>query len=346
VTTGGSGWALLTDHWRLKALSAVLAVILFGTVAFAQNPITVRTLSVRITGYQNADPSLVLIKYPTHVEVQAVGLADAVNPLTPDDIVASMDLSKVAVPTDQPQTVQVNVAVRTVAPGVTLQQSSIPVYITVDHKTSASIPIQVIDQAVPGLTVDSVVVDRPGTTDPVSSVSLSGAASIVETLKALVDLGPLDGGGNFVGLNVTFEDSSGKTVKWPPATIPLATADLTTVDVHVAAHQTQQQKQVAALVTLSGSPACGYAVAGITVAPALVTLTGDATSLGAAGSSIALSTVDITGATSTVVSRQKVSVPANTTVSPATVTVTVTLKQVASCTPASPQVTPSSAPSP
>lgn len=344
MTTGGSGWSFLTDHWRLKLLSGLLAVILFGTVAFAQNPITVRTLHVRVTGYEKAAPDLVLIKFPSRVDVQTVGLADAVNALTPDDIVATVDLGRVAVPADQPQTVQVNVAVRTVAPGVTLQQSSIPEYITVDRVDSASIPIQVVDQPVSGLTIDSAVVYRAGTTTPVSTVSLTGPASIVDTLKGYVDLGPLDGGGNFLGLNLKFEDSSGKPVKWPPPTIPLSTADFTSVDVHVTAHQTQQQKQVAPLVAVTGSPACGYAVGGIAVSPTLITLTGDVTSLSAAGDSISLNAVDITGATATVTSRQKVSVPAGTTATPATVTVTITLKQVTSCTPASPQPAPSPSP--
>jgi YbbR domain-containing protein len=305
----GTRWAWLTDHWRLKLLSAILAVIMFGTVAFAQNPITVRTLHVRISSYQITDQQLVLIEFPTHVDVHAVGLADAVDPLTPDDVAAAMDLSKVAAPSGPPQKIQVAVNVRTVAPGVTLQETSVPVLVTVDSLNTASIPIQVADQPAPGVSVTKV---------------------------ALVDLGTIEGGTEFLGAPLKFQDKTGKTIKWPPATIPLGSVDISSVDVTVTAHQTQQQKQVAPAATITGSPACGYSLAGISINPSLVTLTGDVPSLTAAGESIALTAVDITGATSNITSRQKLTAPTGTTVNPSTVTVTVSIKQVAACTPASP----------
>jgi YbbR domain-containing protein len=332
----GTRWAWLTDHWRLKLLSAILAVIMFGTVAFAQNPITVRTVHVRISSYQITDQQLVLIEFPTHVDVHAVGLADAVDPLTPDDVAAAMDLSKVAAPSGPPQKIQVAVNVRTVAPGVTLQETSVPVLVTVDSLNTASIPIQVADQPAPGVSVTKVAIDRHGSTDPVSSVSVTGPTSLLDGLKALVDLGTIEGGTEFLGAPLKFQDKTGKTIKWPPATIPLGSVDISSVDVTVTAHQTQQQKQVAPAATITGSPACGYSLAGISINPSLVTLTGDVPSLTAAGESIALTAVDITGATSNITSRQKLTAPTGTTVNPSTVTVTVSIKQVAACTPASP----------
>lgn len=334
--SAGTRWSWLTDHWRLKALSALLAVILFGTVAFAQNPITVHTLHVRISSYQITDQQLVLIKFPTHVDVHAVGLADAVNPLTPDDVSAVMDLRKVAAPSGPPQQIQVAVNVRTVAPGVTLQEASILVFVTVDSLNSTSVPIQALDQPAPGVSVTKVAIDRRGTTDPVSSVAVTGPTSILDGLKAFVDLGPIEGGTEFPGAPLKFEDKAGRTIKWPPATIPLGSLDIASVDVYVSARQTQQQKQVAPAATISGTPACGYGVGGISISPSLVMLTGDVPSLAAAGQSIALNAVDITGATSNVTSRQKLTAPAGTSVNPTTVTVTVTIKQIASCTPASP----------
>ncbi len=343
--TGGPAWAWLKDHWRLKLLSAILAVILFGTVAFAQNPITVRTLHVRITSYQITDQNLILIKYPTHVDVQVVGLADAIDPLTPDDVEAVMDLSKASAPTGSPQTIQVSVNVRTVASGVTLQQGSIPVFVTVDDLTSAALPIQVTDQPASGVTVDKVVMDRHGTTDPVSSVSVTGPASLLDGLKAYVDLGPIEGTTEFPGAPVKFQDKTGKVLKWPPATIPLGSLDVPSVDVYVTAHQTQQQRQVGLSLATSGQPACGYAVSGITLAPTFVTLTGDVSSLAAAGDSITLNSVDISGATANVVSTQRLVAPASTTVSPASVRITIAIKQVASCTPAAPP-TPTPTPTP
>lgn len=344
--SAGTRWAWLTDHWRLKVLSALLAVILFGTVAFAQNPITVRTLHVRISSYEITDQQLVLIGFPTHVDVHAVGLADAVDPLTADDVAAVMDLRKVAAPSGPPQKIQVSVNVRTVAPGVTLQETSIPVFVTIDSLNSTSLPIQVVDQPAPGVSVTKVTIDRHGSTDPVSNVTVTGPTSILDGLKAFVDLGPIEGGTEFPGAPLKFQDKTGKTIRWPPATIPLGSVDTTSVDVYVTAQQTQQQKQVAPAATITGTPACGYSVSGISVTPSLVTLTGDVSSLTAAGGSIALSAVDITGATSNVTSRQKLTAPAGTTVSASTVTVSVTIKQIASCTPASPTVSPTPLPSP
>lgn len=347
MTTGGR-LGFLTDHWRLKLLSAFLAVVLFGTVAFAQNPITVRTLHVPISSYQITDQNLVLINnYPRFVVVQVVGLADAINPLHADDVSATMDLSKVTAPNGPPQQVQVSVNVRTVAPGVTLQESSVPVLVTVDSITTTSLAIDVRDQTTTGVTVTGTVIHAHGTTNPVSTVSVTGASSIVDGLKAFVDLKQIEGNAEFPDAQVEFQDKTGKTIKWPPPTIPLGSVDIPSVDVKVTTQRQQQQEQIAAAIPpITTDPACGYAVAAVDVSPKLVTLTGDVGSLSAAGATISLNPVDITGATGTVVSRQKIVAPAGTTASPTTVTVTVTIRQVASCTPASPVPSPTPQPSP
>lgn len=346
MSGGAFGWTWLTDHWRLKLLSAFLAVILFGTVAFAQNPITVRTIPVPITSYQITDQSLVLIKFPTHVNVQVVGLASAIDPLRPDDIAAAMDLNKVTAPSGPPQTIQVFVNVRTVSAGVTLQQSSIAALVTIDSLDSIALPLQVTYQLQPGTTVDKVVMYRHGTSQAATSVSVTGASSLLDGLKAFVDLGQIAGSTDFEDVHIQFQDKTGKAYKiWPPATIPLATLDFPSVDGSLTAHQTQQSKQVAAVPSVTGTPACGYAISGIVVTPSLVTVTGDFPSVTAAGDSIALNSIDITGATGNVSSSEKVSAPASTTVAPASVRVTVQIKQVASCAPASPPPSPGPSPS-
>jgi YbbR domain-containing protein len=346
VTAGGSGWTWLIDHWRLKLLAVFLAVILFGTVAFAQNPITVRTISVKITSYEITDQSLVLIDFPTHVVVHAVGLANAVDPLSADDIAATMDLSKLSAPSGPPKPVRVAVSVQTATQGVTLQESSIPVLVTLDSITSVTLPIEVTDEPQPGTTIDSVAIHRHGTNDTVSSVAVTGAASLLDGLKAFVDLGQIAGSTDVTDKPIQFRDKTGKTVKWPPPTIPLGSLDISSVDANVVAHQTQQQKDVAAVPSVTGTPACGYAIAGITVTPSFVTLSGDVPSLNAAGTSIALNSIDITGATGNVSSSERVTPPGNVTVAPGSVRVTIQIKQIASCTAASPPPPPSPTPQP
>lgn len=345
--SGGASWGWLTDHWRLKLLAGVLAVILFGTVAFAQNPITPKTFTVPIDHYAISDPNLALVRYAKSVNVQVVGLANAISPLTRDDFTATMDLSKVTAPDGAPRKIQADVTVQTLAPGVTVQQPP-PLFVTIDHLTSppAVLPIRVLDQPAPGVTIDKVVMNRASTTEPISTVTVTGPASIVNDLQPYVDLGPIAGAGDFVDRPIKFQDSSGREVKWPPQTVPLASVDVNSVDVIVSAHQTLQQKQVAPTASLTGTPACGYQMQNISFSPQFVTLSADADTLAGLPGSISLAPIDVSGATSNVVSRERVTAPPNTLVSPVVVTVTITFKQVASCAPASPTATPTPSPSP
>lgn len=341
-----SRWGLITDHWRLKSLALVLAVLLFGAVAFAQNPITVRTIAaVSINGYSNESPDLVLVNFPRTVDVQIVGLASAVNPVKQDDIRAVMDLSNVKAPADgaPTQRVKVNVNVEVAAQGVSLQQSVIPVYITVDRISQRTLPLNVITDPAPGVTIDKTIVLDHATQAPVSNVTLTGAANTINGLTAFVDVGSIEGGLFSPAAPIKYRDAGGHAVPWPPATIPAGTSDVGSVDITITAHQNLQQKTVPILTPLTGSPACGYEVSGISVSPnQTVSLTGTPGDL-AKLSSITLSAIDVSGSTSTVTSRQQVPLPPDLTslqVTPTSVTVNITVKQSFTCAAASPTPTP------
>lgn len=344
--------AWLLDHWRLKVLAVVLALVLFGAVAFAQNPVTVRTMTVPINSYLNENPDLVILNYPKTVDVQLVGLANVVNPVKPDDIRTVMDLTRVQPPAEgatRTEIVKVYVNAQVAAQGVTLQQSSIPLYVTVDRISTVQLPLQIDSPTASGVTIDKTVVLDHATQQPVAGVTVTGPQTVLAGLTAFVDLGAVQGSLFSSAAPVQFKDRAGRIVKWPLPTIPPPTLDVGTVDVSITAHQNFQQKVVSLLEYPSGQPACGYEISGITITPnPTVTLTGTETDL-AKVSSLTLNPVDVTNATGNVTSRQPVIVPPSATslqVTPSTVTVTIGIKQAATCAPASPQPTPSSSPTP
>lgn len=350
-----TGWALITDHWRLKSLSVALALVLFGAVAFAQNPVTVRTMTVPINSFLNESSDLVLVSYPKTVDIQLVGLASAVNPVKPDDIRTVMDLSGVRAPAQgaAPQRIKVNVNVQVSAQGVSLQESQVQLFVTIDRATTTQLPLQVLTIPAAGVTIDKTVVVDHATQSPVSQVTVSGPANLLKGLSAFVNVGQVQGGLFSQALPVQFRNAAGRRVSWPPAFIPEPTIDVGTVDVTITAHQNLQQKTVPVLTPLTGTPACGYEPGLITVSPSqTVTVTGTVTDL-ARISSITLNAIDVSGASSNVTSKQPLTLPSDLPslqVSPASVTVNVSMKQVYTCTAPSPQpspsVTPSTAPTP
>lgn len=339
-------WIL--DHWRLKVLSAVLALVLFGAVAFAQNPITFRTVAVRIDQYQISNPALVLVNYPTHVDVQLSGLANAVDPVSPDDVRAVMDMSAVTPPpadAKSPARVKVFVNAQVAAPGVTLQQSSIPIYVTVDRIATRAVPLDIVNNPAAGVSIDKTLVTNPASGTPVGVITVTGPQAMVNDLSAFVDLGAVQGSLYSPNEPVQFKDATQRTVKWPPLTIPPATLDIGTVNIQITAHQSFQQKAVSLVEYPTGQLPCGYEFAGITVNPATVTVTGAVADL-ASVSSIALKAIDVSSATADVSQREPVPVPPNVQVAPTSATVTISIRQAFSCTPASPTPTPSPSPTP
>ena len=351
-------WTWVTDHWRLKALSVVLALILFGTVAFAQNPITVKTLSVRISSYQITDQNLVLIQYPSRIGVTVIGLADAVNAMTVDAVTATMDLTHVTAPAPgtPPKTVQVNIYPKIAAQGVSLEQNQpISTYVTVDALLAdVAIPLTVRPlQPGPGYTVSQIqVLDDSGAQlkDLKQIVHVTGPSSLIEGLAAYVEYDQTITATkiDINNLPIHFENKAGQEVKWPPATVPLSSVDVRDLNLQVILQQGSAEVQVPVNISVDGTPACGYQVSGLnwSVPGQLVTLTGTPGVLANYSVVNLRQPLNVQGRTSSVSITQPVfaTTPKNVSVSPTSVTVTAVITQVFTCTPSSPA--PVTSPSP
>lgn len=286
---------LVTNEWRLKVLAFVLAVLMLGAVAFSQNQPTVKSLSVPLS-YSVKD-GLVLINPPPKTTVFVQGLADALSRVSTDNTVASVDATNV-----QPgQAVNVRIRARTTVPGVTVQQPP-PINVFVDTRAVKEVPVQVVVRVAPGWSVTKSVATCPGSSTPTPcSVHFTGPLSWETNLTArtvlssTVSVGALDSPNQQIQLS----NSNGALNLSAVNTIPTASVDATSVNVHVEA-QTGSTSTTVPLVDSppSNPPPAGYRITAVTITPATVILSGDNAVLSRI-SSIQLPALDLSEVTST-----------------------------------------------
>jgi YbbR domain-containing protein len=286
---------LITNEWRLKVLALVLAVLMLGAVAFSQNQPTVKSLSVPLS-YSVKD-GLVIINPPPKTTVFVQGLADALSRVSTDNTIASVDATNV----NPGQAVNVKIRARTTVPGVTVQQPP-PINVFVDTRAVKEVPVQVVVRAAPGWSVTKAVATCPGSSTPTPcAVHFSGPVSWETNLTArtvlssTISVGELDSPNQLIQLT----NSAGALNLSAVNTIPTASVDATSVNVHVEA-QTGSTSTTVPLVDSppSAGPPAGYRITAVSISPATVVLTGDIAVLGRI-SSIILPAVDLSDVTST-----------------------------------------------
>jgi YbbR-like protein len=292
-----SGWlTLITNEWRFKLLAFVLAVLMLGAVAFSQNPPTTKSVSVSL-GYIVRD-GYILISPPSKTTVTLQGLNDVITHINSENLIGTVDASKV----DVGSTVKVSIHVACVVPCPTVNiQQPASIVVNVDAMQIKEVPVQVGVRAAPGWAVTKAVAMCPGATSPnPCKVHFDGPVSWENNMTATATLA------GFV--NVSSKDSPNEKVVLGSSsgvidafamnnTRPQASVDVVAVNIHVEATPGVTSSTVPLVdAPPSHGPAKGYRVTGVTISPLTTIITGSQAALGL-HRSILLPPVDLSGAT-------------------------------------------------
>ena len=329
----------VTESWRLKLLALGLSVVMLGAVAFAQNPPTFKTLTV--SAFQWTIPSgLIVINAPTKTTVRVNGLADTIQSMTADRLLATFDLSKVS----PGPAVKVNLVVTPQLAGVTVQNPSVPFVLDVDRE----IVVPLIVQVRPPRAAAGWVVTKAEARCPNSPcvIHFDGPASWERdsigkaNLNAYVDLGSLVAADKFDIGNLTVSlEQNGRPLDTAnfSKTVPPSGLDVSGVGVHIEAKTAIISKQVVLIDSApSHGPPTGYRVTAITIDPIAVVISGKADVL-VNILNLILPAVDLSGRTSNFTFRVTIPYPNGVAGSVATARVTYSIS-------ANPNVRPSPTP--
>jgi len=289
------------EGWRLKLLALGLSVLMLGAVAFSQNPPTFKTLSVGNFQWKGMD-GLIVINAPTRTTVRVTGLADTVQTVTPDRLIATFDLSKAK----PGPAVQVNLVVTSQVAGVNVQNSSVPFALNIDRRATVPLTVKVRPpRAAPGWVVTKADARCPASPCVVhfdGPASWENDASGKPNLNAYVDLTAPVAGDKFVVGNLPPSlEQSGTPLDATnfSKTVPVSGLDLSGVEVQVEAKTATTSKQVVLVDSApSHGPPSGYRVTAISIDPIAVVITGRADAL-VKITTLSLPAVDLSSHTST-----------------------------------------------
>jgi YbbR domain-containing protein len=322
----------IVHNWQLKLLALVLSLGLFSAVAFQQNPITVIPVTAPIS-YDGLPPSQSIYSAPVSQRVNVTGLAQTVRIAGPNNVSVHVDATRLKNGT------QVVVGRPRVAlPNVGTIEDQIPFQITVDDRTTVSVPVETrIKYAEGWIAVPDKIVVTP------SKLTFVGAASQLKDVKAFVQPASAIGASSadIPSLPIQLE-KNGRVYTTPTDTIPTTTIDSTlNASLHVEAQRPNQIRRVPLVETPTGTPAPGYRITALTIDPLFVDLTGSVDDL-ANINSVILPPVSVDQQTATLSRSVRVSnLPANVTSSTGSVSVTITIQKnpVVQPTPPSPSPT-------
>ncbi len=306
---------------------------MLGAVAFAQNPPTFKTLTASIT-YSPIPDTLIVINGPTKTTVRVTGLADAIQSMTASSLTANFDLSKAA----PGQAVKVSLTVRSVVPGVNVQNPSVPYVLTIDSRKTVPLTVQVrFPLVAPGWSVTKAQAACPNTP---CVVNFEGPASWETKLTAYADFsGPVQGD-NMDSPNVPItleQNGTPLDVANFLKTTPNSSLSPSSAEVQITAKTSTTSKQVVLIVAQPlHLPPAGYYLSRITFDPVLVVVSGRADALSKV-ISVTLPAADLSGHTSSFTVTVTISYPAGVTGSRDTARVTYLI----SPNPSQPSPTPS-----
>jgi hypothetical protein len=323
----------LIRNWRLKLLALVLASGLLTAVAFSENPPVFKTVDVRIS-YPNIPAGLALVNPPRRVPLSVYGLNDAVGRFSASSVGVTVDMARVHKGANQTFDARPTV----VTPGVTPQVATIPILIpSIEDRVAKPLDIEVrlVNQTA-GITP---ILDKTyavcGNDAEKCKETVTGPASLLDGLTVYIKYdGPVLGDSviRSGSQTVLFEQNGRATDLAKQNTEPNVGWDHSTVEVHIEAKGTSVQKTVGLHPNITGSPACGFAVTGVTISTPFPQLSGPADIVSKTGGAIELPAISIAGATGAVTQTVAItpSDPALT-VNPARVTVSVGVQQAFSC---------------
>jgi YbbR domain-containing protein len=310
----------IIQNWQLKLLALVLSLGLFAAVAFAQNPIVVSPVTAPLS-YDGLSPSETIIYsgQPTQ-RINVSGLAQNVRIAGPNNVSVHVDASRL-----RNGTQVVYGRPRVAVPGVTTLEDQVPLQITVDDRSTVTVPVATrITYAEGWKPVADKIVVTP------SKLTFVGAASELKDVKAFVaPASPIGvSSADVPSLPIQLE-KNGRPFTTPTDTIPATTVDSTlNASLHVEAQKPNQTRRVPLVETPTGTPAPGYRITAVSIDPLFIDVSGsvdDLTNL----NSVTLPAVSVDGATATFTRTIRVNsaLPPNVTSAVVSVTVTITIQK-------------------
>ena len=253
----------LVHNWPLKLAATGLAVLLYAGVVLSQNTQTYSG-AIRVDVIGQPPGTVLLSPIPPVTLVRYFAPPD-VNPVT-STFVASVDLSGVD---PRAGTSSVAVTVQSVDPRINVLGSE-PQFVSVrlERLRTKIVPVRVeLGPLASGLDLGETSV-KP------TSVTVSGPESAVAQVAAaradvVIDPGGLDFDADVPLIPV---DGVGNAVR--PIEVSPAAARVT-----IPVFTDRQSRSVPVSPVLTGTPAAGFEIAGVTAAPAVVTVEGDADQL-------------------------------------------------------------------
>jgi YbbR domain-containing protein len=259
--------AFLVRNWPLKLAAVVLATLLYAGVVLSEN---VQTFggTVAIVPVRQPANAVIVGNLPSVTNIRYVAPTDVAGRLTREGFKATIDLGS-ANPTPENPYVNVRVDVQYADPRVrVLDYSPQVIPVQLDPLVSKSVPIEVDEGPVPsGIEVGAAVLSSQSATvtGPDSVVRLVAAA------RARVLIQPS-------ALNV---DQDVPLVAVDQLGNELGPANIDPSAVHVAIRVGGERKTKALPINpvVTGTPADGYQIASVAVAPNVATIAGDAAAL-------------------------------------------------------------------
>lgn len=337
----------IVNNWGLKVLSLVLAVGLVGGVAFSQNPPVFDTAAVHVQ-YVNLPENLVVLDYPTTINVPVAGLRDAVTSYKNTAAGVTINLANAKPGPNQVFAVTPKIDV----PGVTVRSRVSSIRLTLEPQDTRQLDIEVrTPKASPGIAViPEKTYATCGSSNDRCQVSVTAASSVVNSLKAFVDYDvTLTTASALISPNepIKFE-MNGRPIDLQKdvKSLPAASSTPPNVTVKVATNGGTLTRTVGVGVRITGTQPCGYSITGSDIQPSpLVTVTGPV-DLVTKLTTLPIDPIDIGGLTgTTTVSRRLQTGSPQVIADPPQVRVTVAISQAFNCGASSTAVVASPSPS-
>ena len=325
----------ITEDWRLKLLALGLAVVMLGAVAFSQNPPTIKPLSVPLNYRLPPNPGIIITDGPPTITVTVTGTAAAVATVSAANITAFADATHAS----PGSAVKLDVTAAATIPNVSVEQPP-QIVVNIDQLKTVEVPVTVKAKAATGWQLDKAIALCPPNPSP-CRVHFSGPASWEAGITAVVnyDLPVNFNSQDSQNYAVALSNNNGP-IRLSQPTYPPLSLDFFNVAVHIEAHQGAALKTVFLLAANpSQPPPPQFHIAGVTISPSTVSISGDAATL-AGIQSITLPAIDLSGARSTVRPSVSIPYPDNVSGSVATAVITYIIQPNPSPSP-SPNPTPS-----
>jgi YbbR domain-containing protein len=309
--------AFVVRNWPLKLAAIGLATFLYAGLVLSQSA-QVWPGTVSIVPRQTPTSAVIVGNLPKVTNIRYFAPTDIASRLTSDSFTATVDLSNVVVPPDNPF-VTVKVDVRANDERVTILGYDPPsITVQLDPLVTKTVPIQVDYGSIPpGLQIR----------DPVLSATeavVKGPDSVVRLVTAAQARVVIQPSGIDVQQTVDLVavDARGE-VRSPVVIEP------SRVDVSIAVGSGLRTKTLPVDPIVTGTPAPGFEIDTVTVSPPVVAVEGDANAL-ASLTRVDTQPVSVTGASADLTRAVGLDLPAGVdAVGSGTVTVKVTLRPIA-----------------